>query len=509
MADSKAKRSIYNVVFGVLSQVITIALGIVIPRMFLVSYGSEMNGLLNSVSQLYVYMGLLEAGLGTITLQALYGPVGRNDHDGINRVLSAANQYYRKIGIFYVLGIFLLAVLYPLVVPSEIPFWIISGIIFLNGISGAITFLFQKKYKLLLDTEGKSYIETNISLIIHVATSFSKIILIMLGAHILVIQAVYAALNLLHILYIAAYIKKHYKWIDLSVQPDYSSMGQRNSAFVHQIASLIFHNTDVLVLTLVPGCGLLVVSVYTLYNLLYNMVDTLINTVISGISFILGQTFNTDRKRHLIYHDIYEVYGIAVTFALFTVVYIFILPFLELYTVGISDINYIDEALPVLFTLVFLLKVGRYASVSVINYAKHFKQTQSRAILEAAINVVVSFACSFWFGIYGVLCGTIAALLYRTNDIIIYSNHVILKRSCLPTYYRWLSNFVVFGVVVYVAGLIPMDLSSYGKIILWAALTAVIVVPLYLVIASLLNRNVYRNAIGALVSLIKNRESRR
>ncbi len=507
MADSKAKRSIYNVLFGILSQVVTIALGIVIPRLFLVSYGSEMNGLLNSVSQLYVYMGLLEAGLGTITLQALYGPVGRDDHAATNRVLSAAHRYYRKIGIFYVIGIFLLAVVYPLVVSSQIPFWIISGIIFLNGISGAVTFLFQKKYKLLLEAEGKSYIETNISLIIHVATSFSKIILILLGAHILVIQAVYMVLNLLHVLYIAVYIRKHYRWIDLSVEPDDASMGQRGSAFVHQIVSMIFHNTDVLVLTLVPGCGLLVVSVYTMYNLLYHMIDTLINSMISGISFILGQTFHTDRKKHLIYHDIYEVYSIAITFALFTVVHIFILPFLKLYTAGVTDVNYLDPVLPILFTLVFLMKVGRYASSSVIHYAKHFQQTQSRAIVEAVINVVVSVAASFRFGIYGVLIGTIAALLYRTNDLIIYSNHVILKRSCWPTYLRWISCFLVFGLVIFAAQFISMDLSSYGKIILWAAATSAVVLPLYLAVASALNPTVFRNVKTILLSFLNRKSS--
>lgn len=45
-----AKKGILNVVYGFLGQVVIICLGIVIPRLVLVSYGSEVNGLLNSVT---------------------------------------------------------------------------------------------------------------------------------------------------------------------------------------------------------------------------------------------------------------------------------------------------------------------------------------------------------------------------------------------------------------------------------------------------------------------------
>ena len=51
-----AKRSIYNIFFGMLSQIISIALGIMIPRLVLVNLGSESNGLLSSINQEMVYL---------------------------------------------------------------------------------------------------------------------------------------------------------------------------------------------------------------------------------------------------------------------------------------------------------------------------------------------------------------------------------------------------------------------------------------------------------------------
>lgn len=43
-----------NFVTGLASFTITMAMGIIIPRLFLLSYGSEVNGLINSVKQIII-----------------------------------------------------------------------------------------------------------------------------------------------------------------------------------------------------------------------------------------------------------------------------------------------------------------------------------------------------------------------------------------------------------------------------------------------------------------------
>ena len=74
---SNLQKSISNVKFGILNQFITIALGIILPRLVLVSLGSEANGLLNSINQAIVYLALLEGGIGLTITKALYGPVAQ------------------------------------------------------------------------------------------------------------------------------------------------------------------------------------------------------------------------------------------------------------------------------------------------------------------------------------------------------------------------------------------------------------------------------------------------
>lgn len=74
MGNSNAKKGMANILTGILNQVVTIAFGILIPRLVLLNLGSEANGLLNSVNQILTYLALLEAGISIASLQALYKP---------------------------------------------------------------------------------------------------------------------------------------------------------------------------------------------------------------------------------------------------------------------------------------------------------------------------------------------------------------------------------------------------------------------------------------------------
>ena len=489
-----SKNTKYNLLFGILSQAVSIILGIILPRLFLTNYGSEINGLLSSVTQIYAYIALVEAGIGTASLQALYRTVGVKDQRGTNAILAAINRYYKRTGVIYLFCILAFAMIYPLLISTDIPHSTVVFVIIFNGIGNVVNFFFQGKYKLLLQAEGKNYIITNLNTLIHFATNLAKIYLVVSGFDVVAVQVVAFMVSLLQMLYINWHIKKNYPWINLSETPDYSSISQSKNVLVHQFSGLVFNNTDTIVLAFV--CGLKIVSVYSMYTLLFGIVSTFLNTVTDSVSFIFGQTYHTNRKRYVQILDLYELYYMALVFALYTVANGFILPFLSLYTQGVTDIEYTNVYLPYLFIATFLLSCGRKSSNMTINFAEHFKLTQNRSIIETIINIAVSLICVFRFGIYGVLLGTIAALLYRTNDMIIYANKKILHRSPWKTYRRWLVNLALFVVVTVLSKLLftHILLNTYPRIILWAAITCIIVIPLFFAVASIFDRETYRHA---------------
>lgn len=494
MDTSKAKKSIYNVLTSVIGQVITIAMGIVIPRLVLVNLGSENNGLLSSITQALGYASLLEAGVGLASLQALYKPVAERDRPSVNAILSATNLYYKRTGLAYLLIVVLLAIIYPLIIKTTISYVVVSLVVFISGLPGVVNYYFQGKYKILLQAEGKTYIITNLTTIISILTSIGKIVLLLFGFGVIAVQSLYLVLSLLQMTYIACYIKNNYKWLDLSVAPAYDKLSQRNSVLAHQLSGTIFNNTDTIILSIF--CGLSVVSVYSMYTMLFGMVGTLLSNLAGSITFILGQELGVDSKKYQKLQDGFELVYISLSFSLIFVAYTYILPFLKIYTDGISDINYMDQILPVLFVMIALLENSRLSSAKAIHVAGHFRQTQWHAWTEMIINVVVSVICVIIWGIYGTLIGTIAALLFRANAMIIYANKKILHRSPWKTYRRWLVNLALFIAVTLLSKPIfsHISLDTYPKIILSAAMTCIVVIPLFFSVSSLFDRETYRYA---------------
>ncbi len=80
MSHKKLSRIQKNILTGLLCQVVTILLSFFMPRLYMSYYGSDVNGELNTIKQLFAYLYLLEAGVGLATTQALYRPVAIGDH---------------------------------------------------------------------------------------------------------------------------------------------------------------------------------------------------------------------------------------------------------------------------------------------------------------------------------------------------------------------------------------------------------------------------------------------
>ena len=472
----KSKRIL---LFGIISQVVTLLLGIMLPKLLIGGFGSEVNGLLSSIKQIFVYVALLEAGVGTAALQAMYAPIANGNKQKACEIMAATDYYFRRTGFLYAIAVILLALGYPYIFNVEIDNLTVAIIILLQGSAGVIRYFFQGKLAVLLRVDGRSYVTTNIQTVVTITSYTAQIVLILLGYNIIAVQIAYFLTNLCQMLYMTWYVKNKYPWLDFSVRPDFSALSQSKFVIVHQLSGLVFNNTDMIVLTYF--CGLKTVSVYALYSLVFNSVGNIIDTMCSSVEHILGQAFNSDRQRFMHLQEAYETYYLGFAFSLFTIALIMAPSFMCIYAGDFTDANYTDPYLPYLFVAVNVLMYARRTSSQIINFAGTFKQTQWRSILESVINIVVSLVMVQYIGIYGVLVGTIVALLYRTNDVIIYANWNILKRFPWQTYKRWTINLLVILTLSFVANLILPEINSF---IAWCIVT--IVVAIVTVLAFLL-----------------------
>ena len=489
MLSMDIKRGIKNISYSVIGQIITLIIGIFIPRLVIVSYGSEVNGLLSSTTTIISYLALLEAGVGAATCQALYRPIHDQDRKSINEILSATHYYYRRTGIAYFVLVSLISLLYPLVISSTLNYWFMSIIIFINGLPGVINYFFQRKYISFLEALGENYIIINLQTIITVVASIMKIILLQLNVSIIIVQIIYAITSLVQMIFILAYIKKKYGWISVREKPNYKALKQKNAALVHQVCSLVTNSTDVIVLS--TFCNLETVSIYTVYNMIFAIVYNAVLSVNSGVQYALGQAFCNGKDYYVKIADAYETYYVTIASSLLLVTYIMITPFLYLYTAG-ADINYIDPYFPLMFLIVKLLNSFRNSSINTITVSGFFGETQKHAVIESVLNLSISIFSVWKFGMVGVLFGTAVAFLYRCIVAIRFANKKILDRSCQHSFrVMFLNSLLIFiGVIFsrYISFQCENYLAFFGK----ASLLAFTTLMLFGLINSIFDINSFR-----------------
>ena len=439
------------------------------------------------------YMSLLEAGIGLATTQALYKPVAEKDHSKASAILSATNIFYVKTGVIYTAIVLVLAVVYAMFVPTGIAPIELFAIILLTAIPALFSYFIQAKYRILLEVDGRKYIITNSETILQLLSNLGKILVLLLFDSLVLIQLVYCILAIVQLGYIYIHAKRRYTWLKLNTKPDFEAISQRKSVLVHQVSGMVFNNTDILLLSVL--CDFKVVSVYTIYNIFFSQVQMFITTITSGISFALGQMFHTKREKFMKVYNVYETFYIMSTFAIYTLMAVFLLPLIQIYTKGINDANYTNVYLVLLFVIMNLLSNGKLPSNHVLEYSGKFEETRSHAIIEMVINVVVSVVAIILWGICGAILGTIVALLYRSVVMIYYSNKKILGRGIFRTYKLWLVNGAVFALIMSIFFVDRFSGFSFVPLVIKGIIHALWIIPLYIAVNFVFCREAFKNLI--------------
>ena len=496
----KDNRIKYNLLSGIVYQVILIVLSFLLPRLYLENFGSEVNGVLSTIKQIFAYMFLLESGIGLATTQALYKPVAEKNHGKVSSVVSATNNYYVKIGFLYLAIVLIIACVYEFIIPTNIQKGVVFGIIILTALPALFSYFAQAKYRILLEVDGRKYVITNSETVLQLLSNIGKILVLVLTDSLILIQLVYCVLSLLQLVYVYINAKRRYKWLNVKAEPDYEAISQRKSVLVHQVSGMVFNNTDVLLLSFF--CDFKVVSIYTIYNMFFSQVQTFITSIISGFSFALGQMFHVNRKKFLKVYNVYETFYIMTTFIIYTLMAVFLLPLIQIYTKGINDANYTNVYLVLLFVIMSLLANGKLPLNHVVEYSGRFDETRSHAVYEMIINITVSILAILKWGICGAIIGTIVALIYRCAVIIYYANKKILKRGVFNTYKLWLVNGAVFAFIMAVFFVDSFSGLSFLELLLKGIIHSLWIVPLYIAVNFVFFKETFKN----LLTLWRNKE---
>lgn len=492
----RQKRLLYNTVSSLIFQLTTIICGFILPRLILNAFGSEVNGLVNSITQFLGVISFLELGVGAVVQSALYKPLAEKNQEDVSKIISSANKFFTRLGQILLIYVIALVIFYPQFAGKNFGFIYTATLIVTISISSFAQYFFGIVNRLLLTADQRGYIQYNAQTLAVVCNTAACFILIRVGCSIQIVKLTTSLIYLLQPFLIYLYVRHHYS-IDRKIKYIKEPIPQKWNGIAQHVAAVILDGTDTIVLTLFATLS--DVSIYSVYFLVVKGVKQLFMSMTNGITSLIGELWAKQEIKELnkTFSWTEWVIHTGTTFV-FGLTAILIVPFVRVYTLGIHDANYIQ---PLFAALIVAANAGHCLRLPyniIILAAGHYKQTQNNYIIAAILNIVVSVVTVKAWGLIGVAIGTLVAMGYQTVWMAVYDSRNLIK---------WpLRNFAkqifVDGLTViigfFATRMIVMPEATYIEWVFLVVKAAII----WIVIVGVLNMVFYRDKMQSMIHKI-------
>lgn len=445
-----------------LQQIVTLAAGLIMPRVMLLAYGSEVNGLVTSITQFVTYINLVEAGLSGAATYALYKPLADRDNDAISGVVSASYKFYLQASAIVMALVGVLAVAYPLYIQSESMSALEMGLLVVCiGANGALEFATLAKYRVLLTADQKTYIVSLGTIVYTILNTVIVIVMAYAGASVVVMKAVALTAMWVRSLILMIYCRRHYKNLNYRAKPNTKALNKRWDALFLQILGVIHRGAPSLLITLILK-DLKLVSVYTVFNMVTSGMNNVMNIFKTGVSASFGEVIARKEVQTL-----QKAYGefefmfyklIAVAYSTCMVM---IMPFIGIYTQGITDVNYNLPLVGFLFAVDGIFYSLKTPGGMLFIAAGMYRETRVQTIIEGLIMVVGGAILAKPMGITGILIASVLSNLYRAIELAFFVPNNITKADVFGTFRKILMMLLTIFLSVAPFQFIEITTDNY------------------------------------------------
>lgn len=421
----RSKNAAKNLLANIFYEIIVFALGIIFPKYIIIIYGSEVNGLITTITRLLSLINLIQAGaVGTAIFQ-MYKPVADNDFETQSAIIYSSRQYYKRItAIFLILSI-LLSLFYALFLKNDrLSFFEIACAFMILAVNGALSLRVTSICDIFLSPHQRKYyltISAIVNQIIHYLFLF------------------FVLVNRLHFLFISiAFLLGGISSVVLNViffkrfSEGKISNNPINKKFVipdrkYLMLSCVGNEAvsaspQVIITTFI---GLDYSSVFSVYSLVFLSMKTILNSIQLSVSAIFGNLVKTSDNNHIHFvYDIIELITIGTGAILSSSLGFLIIPFISLYTKGIVDINYLYESLCILVIVYVVLFSFRSAFGYVSTVYGLFKKTCYITLVSGVIGILLAVIFGVFCGMPYVMIGLLCDLLFSSVAVLL-----VVKRN--------------------------------------------------------------------------------
>lgn len=472
---NRTKKVKLSILASLVGQIISIICGLIVPRILISTYGSEIYGATASITQFLAYISLLEGGIGGVGRAALYKPLAENDVDTVNRIISEISFFFRIVSLVFVFYTFVLAVSYKSISHVEGLDWYTSALlVIVISFSTLVQYYFGISRSVLVAADQRAYIAYLISIITLPINMIMVVLLSRAGVSIVWVKLVSSCIFILRPIFLTFYVKRNYPYnFNLKYKKNSSALPQKWTGLGQHIAYFLHSNTDVVVLTLFTNLKL--VAVYAVYIMVINAVQNIVLSFANGMEAVFGDMIARNEKEKLDHSfNYFDTLISIVSCILFSCTLVLLIPFVKIYTSGIKDTNYIYPVFSVVIIMAAFLYCIRITYQNLIVAANHFAQTKLGAYGEVLINIVLSIVFVMKYQITGVAIATLIAVLFRYLYFSAYLSNNIIYKSVSYFIKRFFINMCSLAIIIIPGFLIidRMEIANYYQWFIIGVLTA-------------------------------------
>lgn len=438
----RSENAFKNIVFYLAYEIFSFALGILFPRFIIAVYGSEVNGLMTTITRVLALINLIQAGAVGAAIFQMYKPVAENDYETQSAILYSSKRFYHKVTIIFSVGAVAVGVFYSIYLQNDILKWweiLLSFLILtVNGVAALmITSIcdiylspHQKKYYLIISQFANIVVHYGLlTVVLLLNLPFVYIFIsILLGG------CANAALNIV-------FYKKFSK-NKINKDPDNKQyvIPDRKYLMFQCIGEEAMTAAPTIIITTVLGLSLS--SVFSIYFLVFSSIKTILSSIQLSFSAIFGNLVKTSDDKKI--YNVYNCIELA-TFLLGIVsagcVAFLIIPFVGIYTANVADINYIYPLLGIFTTAFVVIFTFRTSFGYVATVYGLFKKTCFITLVCSGIGIVTSILCVVFFGMPYAMIGLLA------NELIASIATIVVLKKNIP-WFKMSKLFVRTGLLI-------------------------------------------------------------
>lgn len=448
MSESRFAKSLVNAKINLIFYFLTLVLSFFSRKIFLDSLGADFMGLVGTLQNLLGFLNLAELGIGTAIGYVLYKPIFDKDHAKINQIISVFGYLYLRIGQLIIVVGSILACFLPLIFAKS--GFALGGIFFayFAFLGSSLIDYFVNYKQTLLAADQKNYVVT---------AYFQSAMIIKTSLQIAVSYYThnYYYWIIMEIVFAVTYsyilnwkIKQVYPWLASNVKQGSTLLKQypevmkyTKQLFVHRIAGFV--QSQMAPILIYSFASLKVVAYYGNYTIIISKLTLLVNNVLDGTSAGVGNLIaegNEANTRKVFWELMsfrYFIGGVLV----FSLYYLSD-PFIALWL----GKEYVLEHTVLVMILINTYIFHTRGAIDSFLYGYGLFSDTWAPCVEAVISLVVSLIAGYYWGIAGVLFGSIISLFLIIG---LWKPYFLYREGFkTPLKYYWFSIFKFLFILI-------------------------------------------------------------